>query len=479
MKKMVTYFLICAAVLVCIAGCLTAEPSLQATQPGESNVATQPGESNTATGQGGSESETVEGTEPEFTVPAFEPEQLADIDREKTGLPVEFDPDREFYILISQNDIIYPMRWNNNRFAFRIFSKTPLDVDSISVEVPISHPYEVKVRELQPGGVEEVDQSSRMGYSGYYNKESFTYPLYLAYLGKDFREMAQIQYTWKQALRWQSSINAGELTLEEWELLLQPYEDALQAYEDSLNADWKAYMALTREDLPQFYAYSVSIRFDEFTEFVQDESFDQIEITIGDQVYVQDVGHISLITDWDLPAPIDWTVGYGGIDGYIGGRSSASPYNDGVECLNSYFHFVASRYMLLEELVMLTPSLKVERISLNIKPAQGKAFVTDWDMSEPYEILPGDEVTINLAFSSPEMDTPGYQIMADAYLLYSTDGEQYLKFANCYIGPAGSHYFWNAVLFDGIDLEDYYWEYLYRFEEPWRYDPEAELVSRT
>lgn len=470
MKRMLCYFLICALILAGIAGCVTPDPTTQSTQSAEGDPTTQGGTETTATAV------------PGFTVPSYELKELPTIGREQTGALVEYDPDRELYILASQSSIIYCMRWSNNCYSFRIFSKKPLDVDSISVTVPVSHPYTVRVREYEHGGVEAVSVTSRMEISAYRDQTGFTYPMYLAYLGKDFRELAQLRYNRDQMQDWFNhyyNLYEDELTFAQYTLLQQPYEDAKQAYEEYLNADYSSYLALTEAELPQFYVYGVLIDFDSFTELAQEESFTQIEITIGDEVYVQDVGNISLIKDWDLPAPIDWTVGYGGIDGILGNTDSAMPYNDGELCISTYFRFTVDRYKLLEELVMLNPVQKVERVWLEIQPTNGKTYVVEWDMSEPYEVYPGDYVVVYAAYSDPALNTPGYQTMTDAYLLYSTDGEQYLKFSHCETGCGGSDYFWNAVLFDGIDMEDYYWEYYYRFNEPWRFDPAEDPSPHT
>lgn len=469
MKRMICYFLLCALVLACIAGCISAPPASTPTDPSGSVSLENP-----TSGQ----------TEPEFTIPTYELEPLPVIDREKTGPLVEYDAERELYILTGQNDIIYANRWGNNRFVIYVYSKQQLDPETISAKVPISHSYDVRVHEISLGGVQEVHQTGRMDESNY-DADAFTYPLYLAYKGKDFQRLAQLKDEADQLMHlvskssnefgYSDMLHNGEITFEQYELLRSPYTDAKEEYEAYQDAEWEDYLALTRSELPQFYVYYIGIEFNYFQEVEQEESFTQVEVTIGDETYVQDIGKITLMQDWELPAPLDWHLDGDNIDdGVLGHGSAPALYNDGIHCVTALFSFDADRYKLLERLVLLNQAQKVERVWLHITSASGKTFNVEWDMSEPYEIYPGDSVSVYVAYGEESMDTVGYQTVLDAYLLYSTDGESYCKMAHAVTPINQQHYYWYAVLFDGLDLESYYWDYYYRFFEAWRYDPEED-----
>ena len=469
MKKMICYFLLCAVVLGLIAGCISAP--IDTTGPSDpASMDGTPG--------------TQETLRPGFTVPTYELETLPTIDREPIGTLPGVDPEQEIYFLIGKNDIIYADRWGNNAYGFRIFSRKPLDVDSISVELPISAYYSVRVSESKLGDIQELELNSRMD-ERFYDSNAFTYPLYLAYRGKDFRKLAELKVKFEQ-LRQLTSGYGGmlyreEITEEEYNVLMQPYWDAKQEYEDYLNAEYQDYLALTEADLPQFYVYIVSVSFtnlgDLGAELEKEETFTQIEVTIGDETYVQDVGKVTLIKDWELPAPLDWYLdGWNADDGVLGAGGVITLYNDGIACFDYIFNFEADRYKLLEELVMLNPAQKVERVWLHITPEAGDSFTEEWDMSEPYEIYPGDRVSVYVAYRDENIHTLGYKTVIDAYLMYTTDGERYCKFTHCQMSAGGSNYLWYAVLFDGVDLEPYYWDYYYQFYEPWRFDPEEDPV---
>ena len=471
MKRMICYFLLCALVLTCIAGCLSAQNG-EITDP-----------TGSASLQGTQNNQTQGTQDPDFTMPTYDLETLPTIDREPIGTLPGVDPEQQIFILTGKNDILFINHWGNNAYCFSIFSKKPLDVDSISVKLPISAYYRPIISEKKLKGVQELDVNVRMD-ERYYAPDTFTYPMYLAYRGKDFRKLAELKVKFEQLRELISDLGGmlfrGEITKEEYNAQMQPYWDAQQEYEDYLNAEYQDYLALTKADLPQFYVYSVIVSFTNLenlgAKLEKEETFTQIEVTIGDETYVQDVGKVTLIEDWELPAPLDWETANDAVAGIMGSANSPMLYNDGIHCIDTYFHFVADRYKLLEELVMLNPAQKVERVWLRIRPESGAAFVVEWDMSEPYEIYPGDDVTVYAAYRDENLNTLGYQTMTDAYLMYTTDGESFCKFSHSSIAIGGSNYRWYAILFDGIDLESYYWDYYYQFYEPWRLDPEEDPV---
>ena len=252
MKRMICYFLLCALVLTCIAGCLSAQNGEITDPTGSASLQ-------------GTQNNQTQGTQtPDFTMPTYELETLPTVDREPVGPLPGVDPEQEIYFLIGKNDIIYADRWGNNAYGFRIFSRKPLDVDSISVELPISAYYSVRVSESKLGDIQELELNSRMD-ERFYDSNAFTYPLYLAYRGKDFRKLAELKVKFEQ-LRQLTSGYGGmlyreEITEEEYNVLMQPYWDAKQEYEDYLNAEYQDYLALTEADLPQFYVYIVSVSF--------------------------------------------------------------------------------------------------------------------------------------------------------------------------------------------------------------------------
>ena len=274
MKRMICYFALCALILGCIAGCLSVEPE-KSTEP--------------------SGNASVQGT---ATLP----------DVALNTLPAA---DWDLYILTGTNEIVYYTSKANNHYGFYIYSKEPLDVYSIEVTLPISHGYEVSVKECTLGGIQaDVDAGARDD-EHLFSSDSFSYPLYLAYRDMDFAKLALLREEWRalyaqyEAGGYTEQWLNGELTREEYEQLREPHETAKAEYDAALNAQWEDYLALTAEDLPPFYVYHVGIAFS-YQTIEAEESFTQMEISIGDQVYHQPIGKITLKGELEAPAPIDW-----------------------------------------------------------------------------------------------------------------------------------------------------------------------------
>ena len=117
MKKMLCYFLLCAVVLGLIAGCISLPPVSTPTEPSSSVLLQTPTNGQTTQPTTQNNQQTNPGptgpqqTTPGPTEPEFELKPLPTVEREKTGLLVEYDPNRELYILTNKNEIIYANKW--------------------------------------------------------------------------------------------------------------------------------------------------------------------------------------------------------------------------------------------------------------------------------------------------------------------------------------------------------------------------------
>lgn len=451
MKRMICYFVLCALVLGCIAGCVL-------DRPGE----TEPS-SGTEAGQNGTGG----------TLLPSEP-TLPDVD-----LNMQPETPWDLQILTGTNEIVYYTSESNNHYGFYIYSREHLNVNSIEVNLPISHDYIVSVKERSLKGIQadagEVWRDDEESYSS----NAFSYLLYLAYRGMDFARLGEMEAKYKalysqfEAGGYTDLWLSGALTQEEYARYREPHETAKAEYEAYLGAQWEDYLALTAEDLPQFYVYYVNVAFsDKLIE--KEESFTQMEITIGDRVYHQQIGRITLKGQLEDPAPIDWHEDWGGIDGILGEGGCIRPYNGGVYCIDTLYRFTADRYKLLEKITFANPAQQIDRVWLDIQPAAGPHTVTQWDMSEAFAVYPGDQVTVYVAFRDAGMEDPGYQTEVYSFLEYTTDGQRYCKYAHCDIYTPDQHYVWYALCVQQLDLESYYLEYFYPRSEPWRFDPEED-----
>lgn len=463
MKKLICYFMTCALILSILACCTVNEPSTPnptTTMPQGSTTGTAPEEMS-------------------FTPPAMELMPVAE--REKTGALVDYDPDRELYILTGQNDTIYYLGENClTHYSFSIMSKKPLDTNSISVDLEIEHPYWITVGEVELEGIAECkDDAPPSKCSG----DQFPYELYQCYQGKDFRKLAELEWEldyWRKVMSKCYSLQDKEMmTQEEVDIYKAKYEAAKAAYLTYRNAELEDYRTLKKAELPTFYVYYVFIQFDTVkdTSAIPDEVITELAVTIGDRVYHQQIGRIMLMSgEREVMGRVDWrNNGENVDDGILGQSVGPLPYNDGLHVVAGYFHIVVDRYKTLTNLVLSNPAHRLEAVWIKLRPEGGKWSSYKWDLSEPFELYPGDEVQISIIYSDDYLDSfVGYTTKLDGYLEYESDGETWYKVCNCLVSESMNYYALYAMIFDGIDIESYYWDYYYVFQQAWRYDPEED-----
>jgi hypothetical protein len=95
-----------------------------------------------------------------------------------------------------------------------------------------------------------------------------------------------------------------------------------------------------------------------------------------------------------------------------------------------------------------------------------------WDMSEPFELMPGDRVMIHIAYRDKTLHSLSYATKVWGYLIYEWDEGTSCKLSECDVRTAAASNFYEmyALIFEGLDLESYYRDYYYPKYESWRYD---------
>ena len=466
MKKILLYMLACFLVLSALASCTEEKPTGTETQP----TTSQPSVS--------------------VTIPSLQlPEKVGApvAQREKTGPLIDYDPNRELYILTGTHDYTYYLGGpgGDHWYSFYIFSKNPLDVNGISLDIPVEHPYEVYVKEVELEGARLEGE----GTNNYQNTE-FPYELYQCYQGKDFRKLTELRWelsyrnaVWNYANDWLENEKLENPELEEvyqeWvDNLLKEYRTAVDAWQSYRDAELEGYYALTKEDLPQFYVYFVSAFFSPINiEHIPDETFTEITVTVGKQIYRQQIGQITLKSGHtEAYDQRDWVLdGYNIDDGILGYGNYPLPYNDGVNYIVNYFSIEkVDRYKSLTKLVLDNPNQKLEAVWITLIPQGGTASYYKWDMTEPFELYPGDQVYIDIVYSDDYMDSHylGYRTKVYGYLEYESDGKTWYKVSECGVENTMNLYLLYAIIFDGLDVESYYWDYYYPSKEGWRLDPD-------
>lgn len=354
--------------------------------------------------------------------------------REESSWMIEYDPDREVYILCDNvyRDI-YAGVSTNTDVSIYILSKEQLDTDSIIVTVPETMcPYVLyNTNTVFDAGTEvNADYSASNAVMPYY--------LYQVYRGYPF---------------WDTDPETEEMRTKLDEILL---------------ADFKT---LQPEDLPTFYLYSYSIVYftEELTEDWVTESYDHIQITIGDQVYDQQIGRVRILPKSEFPSEHE-TCSMLGPGMMLSGMGSSKGYSDGIsDYLN--LGIEASEDMTISDFRLI--GMDTELLDITVEHTSGDYTMSySWNGTDPIDLLEGDRVLIYPIIRNPLIDAVSCDIsyicavdaqMEDGSWLCCTSSFQYgITFRNWY-----EMY---AIIFDGVDMEAYYRDYYYRNFELWRND---------
>lgn len=378
---------------------------------------------------------------------------------------IPFDPDREIYILCGENYYtIYGGVSTNKSIGIYIYSKSELDINSISLKLSAQTAYTVSVGELELNGIVDEEQGPTVF------REQFSYALYQCYMGKDFAKLWELEKAYKASY---------VAYFEKYEITMDEYLAAEQAYKSYRDAELESYYLLTTADLPQFYVYYATVNFKRGD--VVEETVTEAKLCIEDKSHTLALGTIRLTNERPpYPAPLDWyNDGGEAYDGILGSGNSPLPYNDGIHRIQSYFSFTAEHAMVLTDLQLDNPNHQLVAAWIELAGASGGAIYEKWDMSEPFLVMPGDRVRIHIAYRDNGVNSFSYATKVWGYLIYEWDKGTSCKLSECIVRTASNMnlYEMYALIFEGLDLESYYRDYYYPKYESWRYELDESLVG--
>ena len=331
---------------------------------------------------------------------------------------IEYDPEREIFFCCEHYMDLYAAFTGQDIFQFVIYSKKPLDLDAIDVDIPTAVPY----MEVHRGGGQYEQITELTGNHG------MPFWVYQAYREVDFRAF--------------SDLKDAEFTSEQMRPL----------YEDFRN--------LKPEDLPVFYTYSFTYYFD--SDEYPNEEITYIEVTIDGQTYRPNIGMIRLISTENSP------YNYEVRSVRATGTYECYPYNDGLVKFNSFENREVTQAAKLVGIDLLGMDCEVLDMTVTV---QSNGMSTVYDMAETNEIilLPGDTYNLEIIFRCPYVDVVWSRVNVQAIVKLEIDnklqGEQYefIIERNSY-----NSFALYAIIFDGVDLEPYYRGYFYQVEQTWR-----------
>jgi hypothetical protein len=215
------------------------------------------------------------------------------------------------------------------QLRFSVISKDPIDMETISVTVPVSYETELMVfqRELK----RETEWTT-----GVYSDEVFPYYLYQAYRGIDFTDEKQ---------------------------------------QDAVLEDFKR---LNPEHLPEFYGYTLVVIFPNNDVIEEPGTIEYADITIEGETYRVDPGNVRLHTEEEDPV-IDY------MDLMTNDRTGTGEYqklySDGALRLTPILNYRAEKETVLSRIYMVNEGFEIMGIEVSTPPN---------DNHDPRDYLDGD-----------------------------------------------------------------------------------------
>jgi len=392
---------------------------------------------------------------------------------------IEHDPDRRVYIALGNMYLdLYPDTGGGmNPLAFWMISLDPFDKSEIQVEIPIQTEYTVSVLDASPMCHEAAN--------GDFTLKEWQY---LCMIGLDFQERErQTQYAtvcvellqeYRDKYLEEKKTHEGIEDSEEYQF----YYNKQLEYQAKYMEPSEQYKALTKEELPKFYAYRVSIQLTGLGS--HEETVESLAVTVGQERYEVDIGQWRLHTQ----APqqfLDWASQNGHREITVGGSgATSSGYVPGPYGYYSFsFSFVAKDDITVTGIHPLTTHsdpAKIQGGYVQVSElVDGKeVLVLDylWDTESPLTFEDGQIVRIRVAAQDDRLKAYYVGFYNGLFLDYTYRGKAYTALAENRQYRLGDLWDLYLMVFEGVDVGEGYYYYLGRDDRPdWlRYGSNAE-----
>ena len=362
-------------------------------------------------------------TEPEgpVTWPTLPYEELYLPQPENRGSSLcEYDPDRRLYIV--ENNM--SRDFYNTMFLqlrFYVISKDPIDMDTVSLTLPV--PYETELM------VFEDDLKRQTEWiAGVYSDEVFPYYLYQAYRGIDFTD------------------------------------------EDQQDAVLEDFKRLQPEHLPEFHAYILVVMFPNNDVIEDPGAIDYADITIEGETYRVDPGNIRL-----HPAEEDPVIDYTALlpNNLAGTGEFQQLYSNGILRMVPILNYKAEKETVLSKIYMVNEGFEILGVEVSKsykEDGKYKSIEFVWDGNSPLMLNPGDSIQLRPIIHSEELDCMQSLCLLWFMMDFYIEDVYYQNMAKFTQSVEMNWYELYAIVFDGLDMEPYYRDYYYTHNELWRND---------
>ena len=371
---------------------------------------------------------------------------------------IEYDPDREVYISLANTDCdFYPTFWIS-KANLVIITKEHYNVEDIQVNIPMKTEYTLDIKDV-------TDWCAVPAYRSEQSHYGLQLYQYMCMQGFDWQELGKLQAYVDSAQKLQRQ-NVGIADKGEEN---KAYAEIAYMYQEEINqifAKYEAdYQKLSQEEIPQFGAYRIGIKFvasEERTYF--DETVEQVEFVIGGKSHKVEIGQ------WRFHETCPQTL----MDSFtrIGLEKETlastglnhSPYFGSYTFLGDFFAFTAETDLIVTGIRQFDTDLDV----LGAQVTVGKQVSYFWEMDIPIEVKKGEKVEIDLYLRDDRFAKHDVCITSYIIMDYEIRGKAYEMITPCYLLRWDMHC-WDSYLmaFEGIDAGPYYACYLDPMNDSW------------
>jgi len=366
---------------------------------------------------------------------------------------IEYDPNREVYISMSNQDYVYYPGYTLNSNVAIIITREHYDIDEIQVNIPMQTEYRVRI----------TDWTEACTVASYNSKQpgrGLQLYQYIAMQEVGWQEISEMQAYANAAL---GLMIQSKGNMEEYRAYETIHKEYTESYQNILAKYEEEYKNLPQKEIPQFSAYYVSIGF--YGAPPQTETVTEVEFIIGGKSYIQNVGLWTLYDTLpkELYDPDNQNIGLKQED-ISRGAITSSPYLGEYLCLDETITFKAQEDLTITGIRQMGAQVNLLGAEVSVS-GQARRF---WEMDLPIEVENGDRVAMDIylkddRFAQYEVDLCTYFIMD-----YQIRNKSYSMVMPC--GMLRIHAdVWDTYLmaFEGIDIGEYYTCYFDPMQHIW------------
>ena len=323
---------------------------------------------------------------------------------------IHYDPDRQIYIASENIYMDYYVGITQiPNILIDIYSKEYIDPAKISVAFPVGLPFEVYISQNevlhQPGSM-SIHET---------NTKTLPYYVYSAYRGAD---------------------------------------------NDRIKED---FLALKPEDMPEFYCYTIRVALSNILELDAPVTLEKMEIILEDKAYEAKFGQVRLFPKEMFPTDAQSVISGSGAYG-----NGVQLYNDGVVRLHVLDWESVPEDITITGLRMLNEEAEILDATVWMKYV-ATSHESKWDDEIPIRIKKGEHVRIVVMVKNEQTEKLLNQVHLQTIVEFTKDatGEK-VCYVDTYLGGSDRNYHEHyAIIFEGLDLEPYYKETLYKYKFWW------------